>query len=141
MNTKPGPIGHSNVKSHESSSNESTISLYRQLEPRGARTSLANPGYVLSDFYYKYCSIKSTGLVNCTGFLLRVLILDFPKLLTAKRTVSIKSTGLINCTGFLLSVLIIGFMLMSMVYSYLSVLKNLFSIFIALARFRMLQFD
>ena len=63
---------------------------------------------VLSDFYYKYCSIKSTGLVNCTGFLLRVLVLDFPKVLTAKCTVSIKSTGLINCTGFLLSVLIIG---------------------------------
>ena len=60
---------------------------------------------VLSDFYYKYCSIKSTGLVNCTGFLLRVLVLDIPKVLTAKRTVSIKSTGLINCTGILVSLL------------------------------------
>ena len=55
---------------------------------------------VLSDFYYKYCSIKSTGLVNCTGFLLRVLVLDFSKVLTAKCTVSIKSTGLTDCTGF-----------------------------------------
>ena len=41
----------------------------------------------------------------CTGFLLGVLVLGFPKVLTAKRTVSIKSTGLIDCTGFLLSVL------------------------------------
>ena len=62
---------------------------------------------VLSHFYYKYCSIKSTGLVNCTGFLLRVLVLDFSKVLTAYCTVSIKSTGLKNCTGFLLSVLFI----------------------------------
>ena len=83
---------------------------------------------LLSDFYYKYCSIKNTGLFNCTGFLLRVLVLDFPKLLTAKRTVSIKSIGL--CTGFLLSVLIIGFMLMSWVYSYLRVLKTLFCLFL-----------
>ena len=60
---------------------------------------------VLSDFYYKYCSIKSTGLINCTGFLLRVLVLNLMKALTAKRTVSIKSTGLINCTGILLSLL------------------------------------
>ena len=57
--------------------------------------------YVLCDFYYKYCSIKSTGLINCTGFLLRVLVLGSPKVLTAKRTVSIKSTGLINCAGIL----------------------------------------
>ena len=61
---------------------------------------------ILSDFYYKYCSIKSTGLVNCTGFLLRVLVLSRIKALTAKCTVSIKSTGMINCTGFLLIVLI-----------------------------------
>ena len=48
---------------------------------------------LLSNFYYKYCSIKSTGLIECTGFLLRVLVLSFSKVLTAKSTVSIKSTG------------------------------------------------
>ena len=64
---------------------------------------------LLCDFYHKYCSIKSTGLINCTGFLLRVLVLGFQKVLTAKRTVSIKSTGLINCTGFLLRVLVSEF--------------------------------
>ena len=58
--------------------------------------------YDLELTYYKYCSIKSTGLINCTGFLLGVLVLDFRKVLTSKRTVSIKSTGLINCTGLLL---------------------------------------
>ena len=45
--------------------------------------------------------------MNCTGFLLRVLVLGFLKVLTAKRTVSIKSTGLINCTGFKLNVLML----------------------------------
>ena len=58
---------------------------------------------LLSDFYYKYCSIKSTGLVNCTGFLLRVLVLDFPKVPTAKCTVSIKSTGFFEPEMSLLS--------------------------------------
>ena len=46
-------------------------------------------------------------MIGCTGFLLRVLVLDFPQVLTAKCTVSIKSTGLIECTGFLLIVLVI----------------------------------
>ena len=67
---------------------------------------------LLCDFYHKYCSIKSTGLINCTGFLLRVLVLDFPKVLTAKCTVSIKSTDLINCTGFSSNVLVKGCMFM-----------------------------
>ena len=44
-------------------------------------------------------------MVNCTDFLLRVLVFGFQKVLKAKRTVSINSTGL------LLSVLIIGSML------------------------------
>ena len=48
---------------------------------------------LLSDFYYKYCSIKGTGLIDCTGFLLRVLVFEYPKVLIAKSTVSIKSTG------------------------------------------------
>ena len=52
--------------------------------------------YVLSDFYYKYCSIKGTGLIDCTGFLLRVLVLEYPKVLIAKSTVSIRSTGFQN---------------------------------------------
>ena len=69
-----------------------------RVHPRCANTH----NYLLCDFYYKYCSIKSTGLINCTGFLLRVLVLGFLKVLTAKSTVSIKSTGLINCTGILL---------------------------------------
>ena len=30
------------------------------------------PKYLLCYFYYKYCSIKSTGLINCTGSPLRV---------------------------------------------------------------------
>ena len=49
--------------------------------------------YLLSHFYYKYCSIKRTGLINCTGFLLSVLVSEFFLVLTAKRTVSIKRTG------------------------------------------------
>ena len=48
---------------------------------------------LLPDFYYKYCSIKGTGLIDCTGFLLRVLVLEYPRVLIAKSTVSIKSTG------------------------------------------------
>ena len=48
---------------------------------------------ILWDFYYKYCSIKSTGWINCTGFLLRVLLSEVWKVLIAKSTVFIKSTG------------------------------------------------
>ena len=85
---------------------------------------------VLSDFYYKYCSIKSTGLINCTGFLLRVLVLGSPKVLTAKRTVSIKSTGLINCTGILSCLL------------YFSLSKsNLIDIFLILSKISTLTFS
>ena len=51
-------------------------------------------------------SIKSTDLFNCTGFLLRVLVLNFMTALTFKRTVSIKSTGMINCTSFLPIILV-----------------------------------
>ena len=77
-------------------------------------TILRQPTKVLSDFYYKYCSIKSTGLIGCTGFLLRVLFLSVPKVLTAKSTVSIKSTGfefmevLILCAIFLSRVLVLS---------------------------------
>ena len=31
------------------------------------------------DFYFRYCSMKSIGLFNCTGFLLRVLVPYFRK--------------------------------------------------------------
>ena len=34
---------------------------------------------ILSDFYSKYCSFKSTGLINCNGFLLRLLFSEFCK--------------------------------------------------------------
>ena len=37
--------------------------------------------------------MKGTGLTDCTGFLLKVLVLEYPRVLIAKSIVSIKSTG------------------------------------------------
>ena len=41
--------------------------------------------------------LSSIGLIDCTGFLLRGLVLECPRVPIAKSTVSIKSTGFRIC--------------------------------------------